>query len=152
LETVDEALALAVEAGGVERSVMTCHVNAASYLLALGRTAEAHERARAALEIAVRIKRSLISAIAIGHLGQIAAAHGDYERAARLTGYVDAVYQSRGIAREHTETVGYETTMRSIAGAISEERRAALLEEGAKLSQDAAVRLAMEFTLPTAAA
>jgi tetratricopeptide (TPR) repeat protein len=148
LQSVDEALALALEAGGVQHTVMVCHLNSASYLITLGRTTEAYERARAALEIALRLKRALISAIAIGHLGQIAARFGDYERAARLIGFVDAAYQSRGIVREHTEAAGYNAAMDSIAGGLSEERRDALFAEGAKLSQDAAVKLAMEFALP----
>jgi tetratricopeptide (TPR) repeat protein len=152
LESVNEALALALETGGVEHSVMICHVNAASYLLALGRFAEACERARAAVEIGVRIKRGFVVAIAVGHLGEISAAFGDYERAARLIGYVDALYATRGIVREPTEAFARDAAMQSIAAAMPQERCTALLEEGSKLSQDAAVRLAMEFTLPTAAA
>jgi predicted ATPase/class 3 adenylate cyclase len=152
LRSVDEALSLALEAGWAERRVMVCHLNAASYLLALERIDEAYERARAALEISVRIKRGLISAIAIGHLARIAAAHGEYERAARLMGYVDAVYSGRGIVREHTEAVGYDEAMKALASQLSQERLAELLAEGAKLSQDAAVAMAMAFTLPIAAA
>jgi tetratricopeptide (TPR) repeat protein len=152
LRTVEEALELGLNAGGVEHSVMVCHLNAAGYLLALGRTTEAFDHARTGLEISVRIKRALITAIAAGHLGQIAATHGDYERAARLIGFADNAYSAHGIVREPTELKGYNAAMAAIAVSLSQERRAALLAEGAKLSQDAAVKLAMEFSLPTAAA
>jgi predicted ATPase/class 3 adenylate cyclase len=150
LRSVDEALALALDAGGLEHSVMVCHINAAGYLLSLGRFEEASERARAAIEIGVRIKRGFVVAIAVGHIGEIAAAFGDFERAATLIGYVDAFYETRGIVREPTEAFVRDAAMRAIAAGLVEERRAALFAEGAQLSPEAAVRLAMGFTLPAA--
>jgi len=152
LRSVDEALALALEAGGVEHVVTQCHANAAGYLLSLGRMSEVCDHARAAIETGVRIKRGFLVAIAAGHLGEAAASFGDFERAAALIGYVDAFYESRGIVREPTEAYVRDAAMKAIAAGVPEERRSALLAEGAKLSQDAAVKLALEFTLPSAAA
>lgn len=150
LRSVDEALELAQKRGGVVE-VMIGHANAAGYLLSLHRMGEACEHARKAIDIGVRIKRGFVVAIAVGHVGEVAVSLGDFERAATLIGYVDAFYEAQGIVREHTEAVVHDTAMQAIAGGLSEERRAGLFAEGAKLSQDAAVRLAMEFTLPTAA-
>ena len=88
--------------------VCTLLINVTAYLVALDRLAEARVTAREALEAADEIQSDLHSAVAIQHLAAVAATCGDAERAARLTGYVDAAYARLENVREPTESREYQ--------------------------------------------
>jgi diguanylate cyclase (GGDEF)-like protein len=124
--------------------------NAAAYLLALGRLDEAWIAAREGLELALRAGDALWVAIAIGHLANLAAENGDMPRAARLLGYVDAIYRKIGNTREPTEQRGADRTLALLRSALSEDRIAELKGESATLEQDAAVAEATEIARPPA--
>ncbi|HZY99749.1 MAG TPA: adenylate/guanylate cyclase domain-containing protein [Candidatus Baltobacteraceae bacterium] len=123
-------------------------LNEASYYLAENDSAGARNVAREALTLARRRDDAFKAAVAIGHLARIAAEGGCAERAARLTGFVDATYARLGSVREPTEQRGYERTRQLIAEAVSEDRVAALLDQGASMSQKDAEEEALAVPSP----
>jgi predicted ATPase/class 3 adenylate cyclase len=125
-------------------------LNAAAYLLALGRFEEAWTSAREGLELALRGDDGYWVAVAIGHLAQLAAETGDPQRAARLLGYANAVYQRMGSVREPTEARGYDRALELILATLPEDRIAALTAQGTAMEQDGAVAEAMAISQPAA--
>lgn len=135
---------------GAEGDLSIVLLNAAAYLLALGRLEEAWAAARESLELALRTDVALYVAVAIGHLAHLTAETGDPARAARLLGYADAVYKRNGNAREPTEQRGYDRAVELIRAALPEERLRALMAEGAPMDQEAAAAEAMAIPQPPA--
>lgn len=125
-------------------------LNIAAYLLALSRFEEASTAAREGLELALRADVALRVAMAIGHLGHVAAETGHTETAARLLGYADTVYRTTGNAREPTEQRGYDRALDLIRRALAEDRISTLMMQGAEMEQDAAVGEALAVPLPPA--
>jgi hypothetical protein len=83
-------------------------------------------------------------AIAIEHLALVAAVHGDLSRAAALEGYADAVLARRGFEREFTETTTYDRLTAPLREGPSSNELAGLTAEGAALTPEAAIALALE--------
>ena len=77
------------------------------------------------------------------HLATVAALRGHVIRAARLLGHVDAMAKHSGIVRPKTEQIGYDLLLSSLRKQASDELIAAHSAEGALLSQDAAIELAV---------
>jgi predicted ATPase/class 3 adenylate cyclase len=133
---------------GAEGDLSIVLLNSAAYLLALGQFDDAWVAARESLKLALRTDVELYVAVAIGHIANLAAETGDRERAARLLGYADAVYERNGNAREPTEKRGYDRALEIIRATLSEDRVRALMAEGAAMEQEAAVSEAMAFPRP----
>jgi predicted ATPase len=123
-------------------------LNAAAYLITLGRFDEAWTAAREGLELSLRSDSSMSAAWAIEHLAHIAAETGESAQAARLLGYTDAAYHQTGSTRAPTEQNGYDHTRELVRVALSEERIRELTAEGAALDQDAAAVDAMTISQP----
>jgi tetratricopeptide (TPR) repeat protein len=149
-----EALASAREAEAVfrelgdERELATVLLNLSAYRLALGRLNEAWSNAHEALPVVLHAEESILTAVAVEHLAQVAAETGDPERAARLLGYADAVYRELGYVREPTERRGYEHALELIRAALPEDRIASLLAAGEAMDQEAAVAAALAIPQP----
>lgn len=128
-------------------------LNAAAYLLACGRLGDAYDAAREGLRLVLRsFDDDYWVAIAIGHLAHLSAELGDLGRAARLLGYVDAVYRRVGSAREYTEARGYERTLELMRAKLPADQILALFAEGAQMEQDGAVDEAMAIAPPSSPA
>ena len=123
-------------------------LNAAAYLLAAGRFADAWSAGRESLDLALRTGDDVKTAVAIGRLTQLAAETGDAQRAARLLGYVDAVYRDTGNVEQPTERRSRDRTLELAGAALSQERIDALMAQGAALERDDAVGEAMAVVLP----
>jgi predicted ATPase/class 3 adenylate cyclase len=134
-----QGLELDVDSNDQHRTIVR-HLNAAAYLLALGRAGDALEHASKGFELAISWNESFLGTVAIGHLAQLTATFGNYERAGRLVGYVDAAYRAQNMVREPTERQGYEITMKRLREVLSDECLAELLAKGAALSEEEAVR------------
>jgi len=149
-----EALASACEAEAVfrefgdERDLAMVLLNLSGYRLALGRLDEAWSNAHEALPLVLHAEDSMLIAIAVEHLGGVAAETGDPERAARFLGYADAVYRELGFVREPTERRGYDRAQELIRAALPEDRIASLLAAGEAMDQDAAVAEALAIPQP----
>jgi hypothetical protein len=83
-------------------------------------------------------------AIAILHLAHALAMQGRHERAARLVGYADAAMQEYGVFLEFNERNTHELLMTELTHGLDDAERAKLLTEGAALSADAVMDLALQ--------
>ena len=78
----------------------------------------------------------------------LAIAWGQTERAARLLGAAQhARHQLNALSTEPQEIADFEQSLAQLTGALGEERRDKLMTDGAKMSLDEAVTLALEEKL-----
>lgn len=145
----EQAIAHGREALEIARTrhdwVMACTllINVTAYLLATERLAEARSTAREALSIASEIQSEMHLAVAIQHLGAIAAHCGDAARAARLIGFTDAAYERLENSREPTEAQEYERAMSVLGERLAASELLVNLRAGALLTNDGAVSEAL---------
>jgi predicted ATPase/class 3 adenylate cyclase len=131
-------------AGGDRGMFATMLANFAGYLVAVNETAAAIDVAREAIrEVAARDPESYNLAVSAEHLALALALEGDCERAARLSGYADATFTRAGFEREFTETTTYDRLRGILRAALGKDRLAPLLAEGAALSPEGAIALAL---------
>ena len=79
---------------------------------------------------------------ALDHLALRAALVGRFSDAARLTGYVDALFAMRGIVRQVNEARARTRLEELLQHRLSSEERVQLMSEGASISEEDACRLA----------
>jgi hypothetical protein len=126
----------------------TNRCNAAAYRLVLGEIDEAQRAALSGLELVVHRRLTHTSrqqTWAIQHLAAVAALRGDFDRAARLRGYVDAWYAAEGETREYTEQRAYDILVGALKQHLSHTDIERLTAEGALLDRDTAVEMALAF-------
>ncbi len=87
---------------------------------------------------------------AMGHLARLAAESGQHERAAKLLGFADAIYQSTGSTREPTEQLGYDRTLELVNERLAHREIEALMMQGAVMEQFTAVAEAVAIPRPGA--
>jgi predicted ATPase/Tfp pilus assembly protein PilF len=143
LQFLSEALEI-VRLGKNASDIAIHYVNTAAYRLALGELDGAREAAREALRAARQARDELVIAVALQHLGLLAARSGDGRRAATLLGYVDARYAELGNKREITEQWGYDELLVALREVLKEDEIAQLSAEGATWSEDRAVEEALK--------
>jgi len=118
---------------------------ASAFRIIIGDIEQAVQSALEALRL-TRLRSSLQSTRqrtdAIQHIAAAAALSGEGEAAARLLGYVDAWYLTRGQIRWHTEQLTYEIAESNLRDLVEITRREKMLESGSRLDEDAAVDLA----------
>jgi hypothetical protein len=83
-------------------------------------------------------------AVSIQHLALIDALGDDMHRAARLLGYSDKWYREDGGEREQTEQWSYVKLMERLHEKLKNDELEALLIEGSKLSEEAAIAEALK--------
>jgi len=147
LDNAVEALELCMERGDTSNA-SRIHINMSGYLLSQDHAAEAWICVREGLQGAVALGLGMWTAVAIGHLAEIAARADDLDRAARLLGYTDNVFARSGFTREPPEERSRARTMTLLQNTISERRLTELFEQGALLDDEAAVREGMSVPLP----
>ena len=125
-------------------SLVNLLANASGYYAAVGDLENALATARESLvELASR-EPDGYRAIAILHLAHALAMQGRQERAARLVGYADAAMQEYGVFLEFNERNTHELLMTELTHGLDDAERAKLLTEGAALSADAVMELALQ--------
>ena len=124
---------------------MLTRSNLAGYLLALGEVDEAEQAAKESLRDERSVGgRSNYVAWTTHHMALIAAERGQFERAARLLGYLDAWYQaSKEFHRDFNEQTSHDRASALVAGALAEEERTSLMAEGAAWTEDKAAEEAL---------
>ncbi|MBD5635534.1 MAG: hypothetical protein IAI49_13745 [Candidatus Eremiobacteraeota bacterium] len=119
--------------------------NLAGYLLATGDSSGAVSVAREAIDIlAEHDSDHVYIGISIEHLALAYALRGELERAARQEGFSNALLERSGFEREFTETTTHERLMKILREELAPEELARLLAEGAALTSEAAIALALE--------
>lgn len=121
----------------------TLLINITAYLLAADRLSEARSTAREALDIACEIQSEMHLAVAIQHLGAIAATCGDAMRAARLLGFADSAYLRLESSREPTEAQEYERAIAALGERLPASELLAHLRAGEDLSKEHAIAEAL---------
>ena len=114
--------------------------NLAGVLIEQGDFDEALSAAREGLELG---KVAGYGWTALDHLALRAALVGRWADAARLSGYVDAMVTAAGLVREPNEARARMRLDHVLGDRLDIERRAALMAEGATMSQEDAHRLAL---------
>jgi hypothetical protein len=72
----------------------------------------------------------------------LAALSDDYERAAPLAGFSDALYRTHGETRQYTERLGFERLMKRLSDVYSSDEITIRMETGSRLSEKEALALA----------
>ncbi|HTD35659.1 MAG TPA: helix-turn-helix domain-containing protein [Candidatus Elarobacter sp.] len=128
---------------GVENAVSADRCDLAAYAIADGDLPGACAEARTVIAMSDRVDQPVHLAIAVEHLGVVAALRGDLEPAARLLGYSDAVFRRLAYARQPVEQHGEERARAILAVRLGEEAAAALGAQGAAFTRDEAVTEAL---------
>lgn len=119
--------------------------NLAGYLVAVDDLPAAAAAAREAIGIrAAREPDHTHVAIAIEHLALVFALRGDPARAAALEGYADAAFTRHGFPREFTERTTHDRLTALLREGLTPDELTRLSAEGAALTPDAAIALALE--------
>ncbi len=119
--------------------------NLAGYLAAADDLPGAVAAARESIGIrAEREPDHVHAAMAIEHLALVVALHGDHVRAATLDGYADAAFARHGYEREFTETTSHDRLTALLRERLAPGELARLIAEGAALTPEAAIALALE--------
>ena len=126
---------------------MLTRSNLAGYLLALGEVDEAEQAAKESLRDERSVGgRSNYVAWTMHHMALVAAERGQFERAARLLGYLDAWSQaSREFHRDLNEQTSHDRASALVSGALAEEERTSLMAEGAAWTEDKAAEEALKI-------
>ena len=143
IATVREALPR-FRAGRSRETLTGVLQNFAGYLLQTDEVPEARAIAREAIRVAASYDRESDVAMSVEHLALALALHGDVSRAAELEGFADNAMRDVGFRREFTETTTYDRLMSLLREKLAPDDLARLLADGAALSREAAVALALE--------
>jgi predicted ATPase len=118
--------------------------NFAGYLLKVDEVPEASAIAREAIRIAASADQETSVAVSIEYLALALALHDDLSRAATLEGFADNAVRDMGFQREFTETTTHDRLRSLLTEKLAPDDLRRLLSEGAALSPEAAVALALE--------
>lgn len=119
-------------------------LNLTAYLVAAGDTVAARTVGPKAIELlSAAGPGNWTVATAIGHLALAHALAGDFERAARLSGYWDASWKSQGVPRGYTDRTTYERLSTILLERLTSNERAALFAAGAALTPQIAIAQAL---------
>jgi predicted ATPase/DNA-binding winged helix-turn-helix (wHTH) protein len=119
-------------------------INIGAYLLVLGRTDEAAGQLRVGVTMAQSLAEDFIGGNALQHLALVIARRGNLADAARLLGHVEHSQAAEANTREATERATYEPLCAILETGLPPASLKALRLEGAALSRDDAVDLALK--------
>jgi len=118
--------------------------NAAAYRLTLGDVEGARLSVLDSLELERGARRWSPLTVQIQHLAAVAALSGEFANAARLKGYVEAWYAAEELTRSATDAKGYQILVDGLEERLSEAEIKRLGAEGALLTEDQALEMALE--------
>jgi predicted ATPase/class 3 adenylate cyclase len=135
----------ALRSGKAKITLASTLANLAGYLAAIDNFTDALSAGREAISILAALESGHVHiAVAIEHLALVHALHGSLARAATEEGYVDAVFRRNGFEREVTETMTYDRLTALLREGLTPGEFDRLLAEGAALTPEAAIALALE--------
>jgi len=117
--------------------------NLTAYYIAQNRLHDAAEAALQAIQRAAMVedKQSVVSSLQ--HTALLRALRGDVYTSAKLLGYVETLFQCQEHYRETTETWSCEKLVETLRQQMTQKQLATMMAEGAKLSADEAIALAL---------
>ena len=139
-----EALA-AARANGIRESTCPLTANLAAYLLLKGENHEGSTLAAQAFAEAQSVGEFFVATWAIQHLALVAARSNWLEYAARLQGFVDAVYATEQAKREPTEQATCDLVLDYLSKSLDPAEISRFLAEGAALTLEQAGQLALSL-------
>jgi len=139
----EESLALHRQLGS-ERDIAGILCNLGELAAREGRNDEAETLLRESLKRAEALVDKELAIWCLGSLAGLAVSSGDGERAARLTGVVEALRAETGHAPMPEERRTNEQTSRSLVAELGEERLAAAVASGREMTFEQAVAYALE--------
>jgi len=143
--SIFEEMLPALRSGKNRRGLATALNNLAGYRVAIDDLPGAVLAVREVIELRAPTEADAVHVgIAIEHLAFVAAASGDFSRAAALEGYANAALQRQGFEREFTERGTYDRLAALLRERLSPCELARLTAEGAALTPEAAIALALE--------
>jgi predicted ATPase len=140
---VEEALALHREFGAKDDMAITLH-NLGSVAVQEGRYSDGAALLHESLELSRDLAYREQAAFTLARLAQLASAQDDRERAARLLGAADAVFEDVGVPLYGDEKEIYERTMAGLRSHLGEDKFESKRSEGRALGLERAIELALE--------
>jgi hypothetical protein len=138
-----------LRAGSDKGMLATTLQNTSGYLVAIDDLSGSISAARESISMRAAADLDPVSvSTAVEHLALAYALGGDLERAARQEGYSNAFLDRHDLKRENTETKTYDRLMTLLRGKLASDELAKLLAEGAALTAEAVVALALEESDP----
>jgi hypothetical protein len=134
----------AVRPGNDTRLRASGLANLAGYLVACDDLSGATEAAYEAIENLVREPDHYLVTAALEHLALVDALRGRLQQAARFASYADSAFEKTGTKRGFTERATHERLAVLLDAKLTPEDRSKLSAEGAALTPEAAVALALE--------
>ncbi len=130
---------------GSDRSLLMFMTNLAGYSAAIDDHQSAMSAAREVIATlaSLDLDHAFLDA-SMEHLALAMALRGDLSRAATLEGYANAAIERNGLGRGFTETTTYDRLSARLRESLAPEELARLTTEGAALTPEAAVALALE--------
>ncbi len=148
IELVEEILPQ-LRLGKDKGQLGTALQNFAGYLIAADDFPGAIAAAREAVGVFATLDSDHVQiGIAVEHLALVSALRGDLARAARLEGFSNATLQRGGFEREFTETTTYDRLMSILREKLAPNELQRLLADGATLTSQGAIALALEDGAP----
>jgi len=144
IEIVHEILPR-VRAGKDKRTLGVTLTNLGAYFISVDELPDAVSAARECISIhAASEPDNVLVGIAIEELALATALYGDFARAAKQDGYSNALFDRIGYERGIVETNMYDRLMKILSEGLAPDERTRLLAEGASLTPEAAIALALE--------
>jgi tetratricopeptide (TPR) repeat protein len=135
----------ALRSGKDKGLLISTLANLAGYLAATDDLSGALTAAREAITLLATQEPGHVQiGIGIEHLALVHALRGDVERSATEEGYVDAAFRRHGYERENTETTTCNRLTALLREGLAPRELDRLLAEGAALTPEAAVALALQ--------
>jgi predicted ATPase/class 3 adenylate cyclase len=135
----------AVRSGADKNTLAFLLINLAGYLATVDDISGAAAAAREAIGIyTAREPDHAYVAVAIEHLALVFALRGDHARAAALEGYADTAFARLGFEREFTEITTHDRLTALLHDGLAPHELGGLIAEGAALTPEAAIALALE--------
>ena len=139
------AEALPMARSSVDKSTLDVLLhNLAAYLAAVDDLPGALAAAREAIGIWTRTPDRAGVAVAMEHLSLVYALRGEFALAATVEGYADAALRRYGFTREFTEATAHDRLTALLRDGLASDEFARLSAEGASLTPEAAIALALE--------
>jgi predicted ATPase/DNA-binding SARP family transcriptional activator len=139
----EEGLAVARRVGDKDQVSVSLH-NLGRADLRQGRHIEAGRRFAESLGLAVELGYKEVIAYCLEACGELAATGRDWERAARLLGAGEGLFEAIGVPMGADDREGYEATVEQLKERLGEAVLAELQAEGRALSIEQAVAISME--------